>query len=35
MSPDANRHWFLTWTTYATRLPGDRRGFVRPVWEHG
>ncbi len=20
--------WLLTWTTYGTRLPGDRRGFV-------
>ena len=23
-----DRHWFLTWTTYGTWLPGDRRGFV-------
>jgi len=22
------RHWFLTWTTYGTWLPGDDRGFV-------
>ncbi len=22
------RAWFLTWTTYGTWLPGDRRGFV-------
>ena len=21
-------HWLLTWTTYGTWLPGDRRGFV-------
>ena len=23
-----DRHWFLTWTTYGTWLPGDQRGFV-------
>jgi REP element-mobilizing transposase RayT len=23
-----DRYWFLTWTTYGTWLPGDRRGFV-------
>jgi REP element-mobilizing transposase RayT len=23
-----DRHWFLTWTTYGSWLPGDRRGFV-------
>jgi REP element-mobilizing transposase RayT len=23
-----NRFWLLTWTTYGTWLPGDRRGFV-------
>ncbi|MBA4188708.1 MAG: hypothetical protein C0467_11975 [Planctomycetaceae bacterium] len=23
--------WLLTWTTYGTRLPGDRRGFVSGV----
>ena len=26
-----DRHWFLTWTTYATWLPGDARGFVSNV----
>ena len=26
-----HRYWLLTWTTYATRLPGDRRGFVSTV----
>ena len=26
-----DRHWFLTWTTYGTWLPGDRRGFVGPI----
>ncbi len=25
------RYWLLTWTTYGTWLPGDRRGFVSPV----
>jgi REP element-mobilizing transposase RayT len=25
------RHWFLTWTTYGTWLPGDDRGFVSNV----
>jgi REP element-mobilizing transposase RayT len=25
------RTWFLTWTTYGTWLPGDRRGFVTHV----
>ena len=23
-----DRHWFLTWTTYGSWLPGDERGFV-------
>ena len=26
-----DRHWLLTWTTYGTWLPGDRRGFVGPI----
>jgi REP element-mobilizing transposase RayT len=26
-----DRYWFLTWTTYATWLPGDARGFVSNV----
>lgn len=26
-----DRCWLLTWTTYGTWLPGDRRGFVSPV----
>ena len=26
-----DRHWFLTWTTYGTWLPGDERGFVGRV----
>ncbi len=26
-----DRHWFLTWTTYATWLPGEKRGFVGTV----
>ena len=26
-----DRYWFLTWTTYGTWLPGDKRGFVGPV----
>jgi REP element-mobilizing transposase RayT len=26
-----DRHWFLTWHTYGTWLPGDERGFVDPV----
>ncbi len=26
-----DRHWFLTWTTYGTWLPGDERGFVGSV----
>jgi len=25
---DINRNWFITVTTYGTRLPGDERGFV-------
>ena len=25
------RYWLLTWTTYGTWLPGDRRGFVSDV----
>ncbi|MBW3540634.1 MAG: transposase [Planctomycetes bacterium] len=28
-----DRYWLLTWTTYGTWLPGDRRGFVAPVRE--
>lgn len=23
-----DRHWFFTWTTYGSWLPGDKRGFV-------
>jgi REP element-mobilizing transposase RayT len=30
-----DRYWLLTWTTYATWLPGDRRGFVSEVREEG
>lgn len=30
---DFERVWFLTWTTYATWLPGDERGFVSPKFE--
>jgi len=26
-----DRHWFLTWTTYGTWLPGSERGFVGEV----
>jgi hypothetical protein len=26
-----DRYWLLTWTTYGTWLPGDRRGFVSDV----
>ena len=26
-----DRYWLLTWTTYGTWLPGDKRGFVSPV----
>src|SRR5271157_1634254 len=26
-----DRFWLLTWTTYGTWLPGDRRGFVSEV----
>ena len=33
MSGLIHRHWFLTWTTYGTRLPGDKRGFVSNVRE--
>lgn len=33
MHAKAPRTWFLTWTTYGTWLPGDRRGFVGPVRE--
>lgn len=25
---EIQRYWFLTWTTYGTWLPGDRRGYV-------
>jgi REP element-mobilizing transposase RayT len=28
-----DRYWLLTWTTYATWLPGDSRGFVSNVAE--
>ena len=28
---DYDRFWLLTWTTYGTWLPGDKRGFVSPV----
>jgi REP element-mobilizing transposase RayT len=28
---DCDRFWFLTWTTYGTWLPGDKRGFVSNV----
>jgi len=28
-----DRTWLLTWTTYATWLPGDRRGFVSPKYD--
>lgn len=31
MYDDCDRFWLLTWTTYGTWLPGDRRGFVSPV----
>lgn len=30
---DFHRVWFLTWTTYATWLPGDPRGFVSPKFD--
>src|SRR4051794_6975880 len=30
-----DRYWLLTWTTYGTWLPGDRRGFVSEVREAG
>jgi REP element-mobilizing transposase RayT len=26
-----DRYWLLTWTTYGTWLPGDKRGFVSDV----
>ena len=26
-----DRYWLLTWTTYGTWLPGDRRGFVSNI----
>ena len=26
-----DRYWLITWTTYGTWLPGDKRGFVGPV----
>jgi REP element-mobilizing transposase RayT len=29
-----DRYWLLTWTTYGTWLPGDRRGFVADVRDH-
>jgi hypothetical protein len=25
---DIQRYWFLTWTTYGSWLPGDKRGFT-------
>ena len=28
-----DRFWLLTWSTYGTRLPGDKRGFVSSVRE--
>ena len=28
---DLDRHWFLTWVTYGSWLPGDERGFVSHV----
>lgn len=28
---NCDRYWFLTWTTYGTWLPGDRRGFVSDI----
>ena len=30
-----DRYWLLTWTTYASWLPGDARGFVSKVREAG
>lgn len=30
---DFDRVWLLTWTTYATWLPGDERGFVSPKFD--
>lgn len=29
-----DRHWFLTWVTYGTWLPGDDRGFVGNARDH-
>jgi len=29
-----HRIWLLTWTTYGTWLPGDRRGFVSNIADH-
>jgi REP element-mobilizing transposase RayT len=31
MEGTMDRYWLLTWTTYGTWLPGDRRGFVSDV----
>ena len=31
MKLELDRYWFLTWTTYGTWLPGDRRAFVSNV----
>jgi REP element-mobilizing transposase RayT len=31
MALEMDRHWFFTWTTYGTWLPGDERGFVSNV----
>lgn len=28
-----DRYWLITWTTYGTRLPGDKRGFVSGVYD--
>ena len=30
-SNSVERYWFLTWTTYGSWLPGDKRGFVGSV----
>ena len=32
MNRHCERYWLLTWTTYATWMPGDERGFVSNVW---
>jgi hypothetical protein len=28
-----DRYWLTTWTTYGSRLPGDKQGFVGNVRE--